>query len=129
MQLLKPLRFQFTEPDDARVYGDRWYVYDENQIARLPARELAKLELQIGLPLIEVMTEFRRNTTMSRLAVAWLAIRLVDPDTAGTFDDFSPLIMLVNWHLVPEDEAPKETMQGPLDRADSTTSSSSPPVE
>lgn len=128
MRLLAPLRFQFTEPDDARVYGDRWYVYDENQIARMPARELAKLELQIGLPLIEVMTGFRRDTVMGRLAAAWLAVRLVDPDVAGGFDDFTPLILLVNWHLVPEDETPQEAMQGPLDPADSTTSPSLPPV-
>lgn len=128
MNLFAPLRFRFEEPNDARVYGDGWYVYDEAKIARLPARELAKLELEIGLPLVEVITSFRRDTVMSRLAAAWLAIRLVDPKLAGKFDDFTPLILLVVWHLVPADEAPKEAMQAPLDPADSTTSSSTPPV-
>ena len=126
MNLLAPLRFQFTEPDDAKMYGGDWYVYDEQKIMRLPAREQVKLEQQLGMPLIDVMREMRRDTVMGRLATTWLAIHLADPDTAGEFDDYTPLVMFVVWHPVPD--AAGESMAGPLDPADSATSPSSPPT-
>lgn len=129
MQLLEPLRFRFTEPDDARTYGDRWYVYDELAIAQLPARRQAALEQQLGVPLLAMMAEFRRDSIMSRLAMTWVAIYLADPDTAGSFDAYEPMVMLLNFVPIPADQKVGVAMMPPLDPEGSTTSSSSPPAE
>jgi hypothetical protein len=122
--LLKPLRFRFTEDADAKAYGDDWVIYDEAQIVRLPARALSALEVEIGLPLLNVMQGMRDETVMGHLAGSWLALHLVDPGRAGSFDDYSPVATLIEWERV--DGAPKADMSAPLD---STSSPSSPQAE
>lgn len=107
--LLPALRVRFTEPADVAVFGEGWYVYDERAIVRKPARDLIALEEQIGLAMPQVMNEMRRSSVMGDLAGAWIAVREHDPKLAGEFDDFSPLVMLLEWERVPQDvEAGKD---------------------
>ncbi|MCW2768474.1 MAG: hypothetical protein JWO11_4433 [Nocardioides sp.] len=124
----KPWQLRFTDPDDIKVYGDGWYVYDEAQIVRLDARRLVALEVQIGRPMAAVIDANRAGSVFGELAAAWLAVHLVDPGLAGEFDQFSPLIMLVDWERSPEPETPKADLD-PLDLTPSASSTDGPPTE
>jgi hypothetical protein len=104
-RLLAPLRFRFTEPEDVERYGPGWFVYDEHKIVRKPARDLVSLEAELGMPLIAAMNGFRQDSALGNLAGCWIAVREVDPERAGPFDDFSPMIMLIAYESVPAEEA------------------------
>jgi hypothetical protein len=91
------LEFRFTEPVDVELYGGGWYRYSEGDLIRKPARELVELEGQLGMPIVDVMNGARMRTLLGNLAAAWIGVRAAEPDLAGDFDDFSPLIMLVDW--------------------------------
>lgn len=121
--LIKPWRFRFTEPDDVRQFGDGWFVYDEAQIVKLPLRQLAALETELGMTLVSAIDGFRTDTVMGRAACTWLAIRAQDPDLAGPFADYSPAVLLARFEQV-EDEA-----AAPLDGTPTSESSptSAPP--
>ncbi len=126
-QLIK-LQFRFTEPADVQTYGDRWWVYDEAAIVRRPARELVKLEVEIGMALPAVINQMRDDLVMGTLAGTWLAIRLADPDIAGPFDVYSPVVLLTEWSKVPEPDEPKADLD-PLDPTPETSSPDGPPTE
>jgi hypothetical protein len=112
-QLLKPYQVQFAE-EDREQYGDGWYVYDETKIIRLPVGVLVAYEQEIGAPLTQVMQGMRDGTVFGNLAAAWLAMRMSGAsDKAGPFEQFSPLIMLANWQLVPEDDQGKDSPAEP----------------
>lgn len=123
-QILRPQRFRFTDEADIKLYGDRWYVYDEAAIVRLPARDLIKLETALGMRLPTVMNGVRGDTALGALGASWLAVHLVDPDAAGKFEDYSPLIMFTEWEQVPAEED-----GGPLDLPTSSDSSETPSTE
>lgn len=130
--LLTPIRFRFAEPDDAKAYGDDWRVYDEAQIVRLPARELVKLEIELGMQILDVFQGMRSESVLGYLGGTWLALRIEDPDVAGPFDDYSPVAMLIEWEPVPASRASwnvpgtgSEDMGGPLEQ---TASPDSPPA-
>jgi len=127
-QLIR-MRFRFTEPADVEAYGDRWWIYDEAVIVRLPARELIRLEAEIDMAMPVVMNQMREDLTMGTLAATWLAIRLEDPDLAGRFDDYSPVVLLTEWAKVPEPETPKADLGRPLDPMPSTSSTDGPATE
>ena len=127
VSLMAPYRFRFTEPADAQQFGDGWFVYDEARIVKLPARQLARMEAELGQPIVTVMDGFRNDTVMGRLACTWLAIYLQDPDLAGRFADYSPVVLLLNLEPVPDDEVPVESTEaalGPLDPTPTATSGS-----
>ncbi len=123
--LLKPIRFRFGDPDDAKQYGDDWHLYDEAQIVRLPARELVRLEIELGMQILDVFQGMRTESVLGYLGGTWLALRLEDADAAGAFDDYTPIAMLVEWDHVPA-AGPEVDMRGPLEP---TASSDSPPEE
>jgi hypothetical protein len=104
-RLLAPMRFRFTEPEDVKRWGDRWFVYDEHRLVRAPARDLVALEAELGLTLVEAMNGFRADSALGNLAGCWMAVRAVDPQLAGPFDDFTPMIMLITYEAVPAEEA------------------------
>lgn len=106
-QLLRPIRFRFNDPADVERYGDRWFVYSEAQIVRLPARKLIELELELGMTLLDAMNGSRESTVLGDLAAAWLAVHLEDPALAGKFNDFSPLIMLTTWEAATAEDLGK----------------------
>jgi hypothetical protein len=93
----QPMEFQFTEPEDVKAYGDRWYSYSEPALIRRPARELLELEAHLGIPLVDVMNSMRVSATIGTLAAAWIGVRDFDPKLAGDFDDFNPLTLTITW--------------------------------
>lgn len=103
---LDPIWMRFTDPDDAGKYGDRWYVYDESAIMRMRARAQMEIEGELGFPLASMMNGLRHSTALGELAATWLAVRAIDLARAGDFDDFNPLLSMVQWSVV--DPAPKD---------------------
>jgi hypothetical protein len=95
--VLEPMEVRFTEPADVEKYGAAWHRYDELALISLPARELIKLESEIGSPLIDVMRGFRRDSGFGLLAASWLAVRTVP------FDQFNPVVMLAEWRIAEKD--------------------------
>lgn len=110
-QVLNPVEFQFTDPEDVAKYGDRWYRYSEAELIRRPARELVKLEAELGMPLVDAMNGMRMSSVLGDLASTWIGVRDYDVKLAGPFDEWSPLTFLVTWRpAVDEGKAePAET--------------------
>lgn len=130
-----PLEFRFTEPVDVELYGADWYVYSEADLIRKPARELVELEGQVGMPIVDVMNGARMRTVLGNLAAVWIGVRATAPDLAADFDDFSPLIMLVDWRPAegkakagtePEPATPELPATGSPDQSPSRPESSEP---
>ncbi|MEU7904107.1 hypothetical protein [Actinoplanes sp. NPDC049118] len=122
---MKPFRFRFTDEADVARFGDRWYVYDETAIVRMPARQQARLEAALGgLKLVRVMTEFAEDGVMGRLAATWIGVHLAAPDLAGDFDKYEPLVFLVHFEQILDE--PQEDVAVPLDPTPSESSPTSP---
>lgn len=118
-----PIEVQFSEEGgDREKYGDRWYRYDEESLVRRPVRELVQLEGMIGSPLVDVMNGVRVRSTFGNLAAAWIAVRATDPDLAGKFEDFQPLIVLAAWRPAEDEEMDEGKAE------DGGTESPPPPV-
>jgi len=98
---LEPVDFKFTDPDDVKKYGDRWFTYDESSILRLPGRELLALEEEFGVPLPTILNGYRHNSVLGDLGVTWLGVRAVDAKLAGSFEDFTPICMAIEWRKTP----------------------------
>lgn len=115
---LDPVWFRFTDEEDRKKYGDRWYVYDESAILNLRARALIDLETDMDLKVLFVMNGFRDSTMIGDTGVIWMALRQADPTLAGDFEDFNPIIMSVEWRSTdpgPKDQAePSESPQDPM---------------
>lgn len=97
LKTLNPTEIQFRDEEDVKKYSDRWWVYDEAAIIRMPARKLIELEMKLGMGVYDVMNGARARTVLGNVAAAWIAIHLADPDLAGEFDEFNPLIMMAEW--------------------------------
>jgi hypothetical protein len=101
-QALRPLQVRFTEPADVEEYGDGWFTYDELAILTTSARELIEIEQQIGVALPRVLDSIRAEQVFGDLASAWIAVRA--SGNPVPFDRFSPMIMLADWRIRPDDE-------------------------
>jgi hypothetical protein len=108
-KLMDPVEFRFTDPQDVEQYGDRWYRYAEEDLARFPARTLIELEGALGMPIVDVMNGMRASTVLGDTAAAWIGVRAVDPQLAGGFDSFNPLTLLIEWRPAREGKAPATT--------------------
>lgn len=107
MFILKPWRVRFTDPDDVAKYGDRWWLYDESAIMRLPVDELRAIEAQIyPVRLKHAMLDSREDGITGDLVAVWVSMRMAaDPDhPAPAFAEFTPRIMLAEWQRVPDGE-------------------------
>lgn len=94
-------RFRFTDPEDVAAYGDGWWVWDWEDLARIRGRELIELEEQIDMPLVVVRRDMPTGSTMATMAAMWIAIgRAGGP--AGAWDSFNPAVNLATWERVPE---------------------------
>lgn len=127
-QILDARRFRFTHEPDAKTYGPpdgEWWVYDEAAITALPFAEQASLEEELGggLSLMVVFQLVRGNGIVGMRAASWLAIRMADRDIAGSFDEYLPRVMLIEWDEVPDGEEPEVA-----DPLASTATPSSPPT-
>lgn len=133
LKALGPCWFRFTDPEDQGKYGDGWYKYDESSILRRRADFLIALETDLGMPVVSVMNGFRASTVLGDTAVAWIAVREVDPARAGDFDEFTPITMLIEWSKTepepgPKDDAPvgtlpPEELHLPMDGSSESTNS------
>lgn len=113
LRALGPFWMRFTDPDDAGKYGDGWFCYAEGVILRKPARELIALENGLGMPLPSVMNGLRENTVLGETAAAWIALREVDPARAGDFDEFNPIVMMIEWSRTNPEPVPKDVPPEP----------------
>jgi len=114
INLVKAMRFRFTDPDDVATYGDRWWIYDESVWTRLPARTLMQFERQIGTPLVDMMTGFRADTAFGDMGAAWLAMKLADAKVP-VFGDFNPRVMTLEWERVPDEEQEPGKEEPPME--------------
>lgn len=96
------MRFRFCE-DDRERYGDGWTVYDEAALLRIPARELVDIEREIGMSIVAMFNRNRQGYTDGTLAAAWVARRLAG--VVESFDEFAPLVLLIEWEPVPAADA------------------------
>jgi hypothetical protein len=94
-------RFRFTADDDVKAYGEDWITYDETELMRRPARELMLWEGAMGVPLADIMNNFRSDSVVGDTCAAWLALKMRGDDVA--FSNFNPAIMLAEWEEAPED--------------------------
>lgn len=107
MLILKPWRVRLTDPGDVARYGDRWWIYDEAAVMRLPVDELRAIETQIyPVRLKAAIDDNRESGVTGELIALWVSMRMAaDPERpAPAFADFKPLIMLAEWQRVPDGE-------------------------
>lgn len=107
--LLRPIQVQFAE-QDRETYGADWYTYDELALITRPARDLIRMEAEIGITIVDAMTAVRQDAALGDTFAAWVAVRASGSNVA--FLEFSPSIMLASWRAAPVDEA------GPKDSGD-----------
>jgi hypothetical protein len=106
------LEFRFQQEADIERYGAGWHLYDENALIKLSARELMRLEGEIGAPLVDVLNGIRQDSVFGDTCAAFLALRLGGSDVK--FADFEPAIMLTEWRLA----APVEPGKAPTPETD-----------
>lgn len=123
MQLLAPLRFRFTDPDDVAQFGDGWWTYDEAEITRLRGRELIALEEALDLSVRVVIRGFRADATAATMAAMWIALHRAGHPVAWA--DFNPVVMATDWERVPD--APLDSGEAP--EPDSSSSTATTPNE
>jgi hypothetical protein len=130
LRALAPVWFRFTDSDDAGKYGDRWYCYDEGALMRKRGRALLELENDLGMPLPAAMNGFRESSTLGELAVSWLGVHEIDPARAGEFDEYNPIVNMIQWTAddpepVGKDEKPEPTPERPASGSPTTSDSPS----
>lgn len=91
------LEFRFQEEADIERFGVDWHLYDEQAIVRSNARELMRLEGEIGAPLVDVLNGVRQDSVFGDTCAAFLALRMGGNDVK--FAEFEPAIMLTEWRL------------------------------
>lgn len=123
------LQFRFFEEQDIATYGDGWFVWDEDELARIRGRELVALEEQVDMPLFKIRRDLKAvgtgsSNTLAAMAAMWIAIHRSDVD-AGPWADFNPAVSLATWEVVPV--VPLESGEDPVpDSGSSTTPLPSP---
>jgi hypothetical protein len=117
LELMAPTKFHFVDEADVATYGDGWWVWDEVELTRLPARDIIALEEAVGMPLVAVINSARRGTTRGVLAAMWIAMHRGGHDVAWA--DFNPAALLAEWAEVPA-EAPLDSGEAPTPGSDSS---------
>lgn len=100
LQLLPPMRFRFTDPDDIAAYGDRWWVWDEVAVTRLRGRELIAIEdtLDLAIPVL-IRLLHTSESTLAHMAAMWIAVHRDGHPVAWA--DFNPIALAAEWEEVP----------------------------
>lgn len=125
---LRPLRFRFTDDDDAAKYGNPdsdggWWIYDESQITALPVGDLIEIERQTQpITMLQAMQGMRDENVLGYHIGSWVAIRTANPEIAGDYRSYNPKAILILWERVPDDDEPAEAAD-PLDLKSSANSS------
>lgn len=115
------LQFRFTDEQDIAAYGDRWWPWDEADLARIRGRELIALEEEIDIPLWQVRRDLRTGSTLATMAAMWIAMHRAGHAVAWA--DFNPAVSLSDWEVAPE--APLASGEAPA--PDSGSSMTPPP--
>jgi hypothetical protein len=126
---LPAIRFRFGDAEDITKYGDRWFIFNEGAILRRPARDLIQIENELGLPLVNAFNGFRASTTLGDMCAAWIAVRDVDVKLAGSFDDFNPIIMMIEWEEAPTEGKDETETPATPEPEDSTSRTGDPSPE
>lgn len=111
LRAMGPVWFRFTDPEDVARYGGVWYRYSEEDLVRQRADRLIPLEAEMGMSLVAVMNGFRSSTVLGESAAAWLGVREADSAKAGTFDEFNPITMMIEWSKTAPEPDPKDGSQ------------------
>lgn len=111
------LQFRFTDEQDIAAYGDRWWPWDEADLARIRGRELIALEEEIDIPLWQVRRDLRTGSTLATMAAMWIAMHRAGHAVAWV--DFNPAVSLATWEAVPE--PPLASGGDPAQDSDSST--------
>ena len=111
------LRFRFLDEQDIADYGGDWWVWDEDEIARIRGRDLIALEEQIGMSLRRVRRGLREDSTLATMAAMWIALHRTGHPVA--WDQFNPAVQLAMWEVVPE--VPLASGEDPVSDSDSST--------
>lgn len=106
------LQFTFTHPDDVAKFGDQPFLYDERELAGLPARELADLEEQFNMSIVDVINGIRDNRALADLYATWWALR--DFADRPALVDYSPHTVMIEWGAAPEEGPGKEKASRPI---------------
>lgn len=118
LQLMGPRKFRFVDEADVATYGDGWWVWNEVELTRLPAREIIALEDAVGMPLVVVIRHARLGMTSGVLAAMWIAMHRGGHD--ADWDDFNPAALLAEWREVSY-ERPLDSGEDPAPDSDSST--------
>lgn len=97
-------QFRFTDEQDVAAYGDGWFVWDEDDLARIRGRELVALEEQVDMPLFQIRRYLKAvgtgsSNTLATMAAIWIAMQRSGTDP-GAWADFNPAVSLTTWELV-----------------------------
>jgi hypothetical protein len=118
VNLLPPIRFRFTAEDDVAAYGDGWWIYDEAALTSLPGRDLIALEAALDIPLPVALDEFRKRSTLGVMAAQWIALHCGGHPVK--WNDFSPIVWLVELEEVPETPLGESSGESPTTDSDSS---------
>jgi hypothetical protein len=113
VSVLAPMQFRFTDETDVKACGDRWYLYDESAIVRLPARRLVELEQATGHPVRAMMGALRQQEIIGDLLATWTGVHLVNPDAAGDFEAWAPVAFAIEWRAAVLDDLGKDDKPSP----------------
>lgn len=117
--VLAPLEFRFLDPADQAAYTDRWYLYDESAILRLPARKMLELEQGTGYSVRDMLAGVRAQKVIGDLLATWTAVHLNAPELAGEFAEWGPLTFCIEWRVAELDDLGKD--DEPLPEVSETT--------
>lgn len=123
MELWPAMRWRFRAEQDVATYGDGWAVWDEQTLARIPARELMVLEEAVNMSFAAIIRGVHLESTMATLAAMWISLHRAGSTVA--WEDFNPAVHLADWEVVPA--APLGSGEDPT--PDSPSSEPSPPSE
>jgi hypothetical protein len=117
LELMAPTKFRFVDEADVAKYGGGWWVWNEIELTRLPARDIIALEEAVDMPLVSVIRSVRQGTTSGVLAAMWIAMHRGGHDAAWA--DFNPAALLAEWREVSY-EAPLDSGEDPTPGSDSS---------
>lgn len=120
MQLFPPLRFRFADADHP-TFGDRWWVWDIQELAGLRGRDLIDLEEAVDMPLAVIVDGLRVEKTLPTMAAMWIAVHRAGHPVA--WNEFNPVVHGAHWEAVPLDPSP-----GPGEDPTPDSPSSPPPT-
>lgn len=97
-------RYKLCDEDRAEFGGEEWYTLDVDKLANARGKELARLEVELGMPLAVPMSivTMTGSSIEGIRAVVWLA--RYQNGIRTPFDKFDIRTMRVDVEVVPDEE-------------------------